>query len=64
VHFFSNLNGSPVARIKLGGAAISNAPVAIANRLYVQNDAGALAAYEVIDERPKREAPDIAVDES
>jgi outer membrane protein assembly factor BamB len=64
VHFFSNLNGSPVARIKLGGAAISNAPVAIANRLYVQNDAGALAAYGVIDERPKREAPDIAVDES
>ncbi len=64
VHFFSNLNGSPVARIKLGGAAISNAPVAIANRLYVQNDVGALAAYEVIDERPKREAPDIAVDES
>ncbi len=64
VHFFSNLNGSPVARIKLGGGAISNAPVGIANRLYVQNDAGALAAYEVIDERPKREAPDIAVDES
>ena len=64
VHFFSNLNGSPVARIKLGGGAISNAPVAIANRLYVQNDAGAIAAYEVIDERPKREAPDIAVDES
>jgi len=64
VHFFSNVNGSPVARIKLGGAAISNAPVAVANRLYVQNDAGALAAYEVIDERPQREAPDIAVDES
>jgi outer membrane protein assembly factor BamB len=64
VHFFSNANGNPVARIKLGGAAISNAPVAVANRLYVQNDAGALAAYEVIDDRPQRAAPDIAVDES
>lgn len=64
IHFFSNLNGTPVARIKLGGSAISNAPVAIANRLYVQNDSGALAAYEVVDKRPKRQAPDISVDES
>ena len=64
IHFFSNLNGTPVARIKLGGSAISNAPVAVANRLYVQNDSGVLAAYEVQDERPKRQAPDISVDES
>jgi outer membrane protein assembly factor BamB len=64
IHFFSNLNGTPVARIKLGGSAISNAPVAVANRLYVQNDAGVLAAYKVVDERPKRQAPDISVDES
>lgn len=64
IHFFSNLNGTPVARIKLGGSAISNAPVAIANRLYVQSDSGALAAYEVQDKRPKRQAPDISVDES
>ncbi|MGI9234644.1 MAG: outer membrane protein assembly factor BamB [Woeseiaceae bacterium] len=64
VHFFSNLNGNPVARIKLGGTAISNAPTAIADRLYVQNDAGVLAAYKVVDKRPKRQAPDIAVDES
>lgn len=64
IHFFSNLNGTPVARIKLGGSAISNAPVAVANRLYVQNDSGVLAAYEILDERPKRLAPDISVDES
>jgi len=64
VHFLSNLNGTPVARVKLGGSAISNAPMMISNRLYVQNDAGMLAAYEVIDERPKRPAPDISVDES
>jgi len=64
VHFLSNLNGNAVARIKMGGGAISNAPVAIANRLYVQNDAGSLAAYEVVEDRTKREAPDISVDES
>lgn len=64
VHFFSNLNGSPLARIKLGGSAISNAPTAIADRLYIQNDAGTLAAYRVVDTRPKRQAPDISVDES
>ena len=64
VHFFSNLNGNPVARLKLGGSAISNAPMVVANRLYVQNDAGMLAAYKVVDERPKRQAPDISADES
>lgn len=64
VHFFSNLNGTPVARIKLGGSAISNAPMVAANRLYVQNDSGTLAAYEVVGERPKRQAPDISADES
>lgn len=64
VHFFSNLNGNLVARIKLGGSAITNAPMVVGNWLYVQNDAGLLAAYEVIDERPKRQAPDISADES
>ncbi|MBU2678107.1 MAG: outer membrane protein assembly factor BamB [Gammaproteobacteria bacterium] len=64
VHFFSNLTGTPVARIKLGGAAISSPPLVVANRLYVQGDSGAIAAYEVVEDRPKRQAPDVAVDES
>ncbi len=64
VHFFSNLNGTPVARIKLGGSAISNAPVAVANRLYVQSDSGTIAAYEVVDERPEQTAPEISTEES
>jgi outer membrane protein assembly factor BamB len=64
LHFYSNLNGTPVARIKLGGGSISNAPTVVGNRLYVQNDAGVLAAFEAIDDRPKRPAPDIATDES
>jgi len=64
LHFFSNLTGSPVARIKLGGAAITSAPVVVADRLYVQSDSGSLAAYSVVENRPKRPAPDIASDES
>ena len=64
VHFFSNLNGSAVARIRLGGAAISSPPVVVANRLYVQSDSGSIAAYEVVDERPRRAAPDISADDS
>jgi len=62
VHFFSNLTGEPVARVKLGGTAISNAPVVIADRLYVQTDSGSIAAYEVVQDRPRRSAPDISDD--
>ena len=64
VHFFSNLTGVPVARVKVGGAAISNAPVVVANRLYVQTDAGTLAVYEAVDTRPERSAPDASSDQS
>ena len=64
VHFFSNIDGEPVARVKLGGKGISNAPLVIANRLYVQGDGGSLAAYVVVDDRPQRTQPDIAEDES
>lgn len=64
LHFFSNLSGNPVARVKLGGAAITSAPVVVADRLYVQSDSGSIAAYTVVEDRPKRRAPDIATDES
>ena len=63
VHFFSSLTGAAVARVKLGGAAISNAPIVVADRLYVQSDSGSIAAYEVVRDLPKRSAPDIS-DES
>lgn len=64
LHFFSNIDGEPVARVRLGGKGISNAPLVIANRLYVQSDGGDLAAYVVVDDRPQRTQPDIAEDES
>ncbi len=59
LHFFSNLDGEPVARVKLGGAAISSDPVVVADRLYVQSDAGTLTAYGVREPAPRR-APDVA----
>lgn len=64
LHFFSNLTGTPVARVKLGSSAITSTPVVVANRLYVQSDSGSIAAYEVVEDRPKRRAPDVAADES
>lgn len=60
LHFFSGLDGTAVARIRLGKKAISSAPVVVANRLYVQSDDGVVAAYEIIQDRPKRTAPDVA----
>lgn len=64
VHFFSSIDGEPVARVRLGSEAITSAPMVIANRLYVQGDGGSLAAYVVVDDRPQRTQPDIAEDES
>ena len=64
LHFFSNIDGEPVARVRHGSAAITSDPVVIANQLYVQSDNGTLAAYVVVDDRPQRSAPDIAEDGS
>jgi len=63
LHFFSNVDGEPVARLRMGNQAISNEPVVVANRLYVQSDSGDIAAYAVQEPRRRRNAPDIAEDE-
>ena len=63
LHFFSVIDGTPVARLRFGSKAISSAPVVIADRLYVQNDGGELAAYAVRLPKPGRNAPDIAADD-
>lgn len=60
LHFFSSIDGEPVARMRQGSMAISSAPLVIANRLFVQSDDGSLAAYEIIQDRPKRNAPDVS----
>jgi len=58
LHFFSNFDGEPVARLKVGGKAISNDPVVVADRLYVQSDSGSLSAFAVQQPKPARKAPD------
>ena len=63
LHFFSNYNGETVARVRFGKSAITSSPMVFANRLYVQSDGGMVAAFEVVDDRPQRQTPDIA-DES
>ena len=64
LHFFNNIDGEPVARVRLASKAITALPLVIANRLYVQGDGGNLAAYVVVDDRPKRTQPDVAEDGS
>ena len=63
LHFFSVIDGVPVARLRMGKAAISTSPVVFADRLYVQSDSGNIAAYAVQQPKPQRNAPDIAADE-
>lgn len=58
LHFFSNVDGEAVARLKVGGKAISNDPVVVADRLYVQSDSGSLFAFAVQQPKPARKAPD------
>lgn len=64
LHFFSSIDGEPVARERFGSKAITSDPFVMANRLYVQSDKGNIAAFVVVDDRPQRKAPDVADDES
>ncbi len=53
VHFFSNFDGRPVARRRVGKGMISHAPVVIGGRLYVQSESGTLSAFEIrLPQRP------------
>ncbi len=60
LHFFSSIDGKVVARLRQGKNAISSYPLVIANRLYVQSDNGSVAAYEVVQDRQQRRAPEVA----
>lgn len=62
LHFFSNVDGEPVARVRFGRKAITSDPLVMANRLYVQNDDGAIGCFIIDRPKPKRSAPDIADD--
>lgn len=60
IHFFNALDGEAVARERLGSEAITSDPLVMANRLYVQSDSGQIAAYVVVEDRPKRGQPEDA----
>ncbi len=64
VHLFSNIDGRPVARIRVGRGLLSGAPVVIGDRLYVQSESGVLEAYAVRRPERQRDAPDIATEET
>lgn len=57
IHFFSKIDGSPVARLRQGSAAISAPPTVVGNRLFVQSDSGTVAAYAVRQPKSASKAP-------
>lgn len=63
IHFFNTVDGAAAAREKFGGKAISSDPFVMGNRLFVQSDSGQIAAYVIVDDRPKRTQPDVMEDE-
>lgn len=53
VHFFSNFDGQPVARERVGKGMISGIPLVMGDKLIVQSESGALAAFTVRTPKPK-----------
>ncbi len=65
LHFFNNVDGEPVARVRAGKHAIVGTPIVVADRLYVQSDDGKVSAWIVQEPRKdKRRAPDTANEEA
>ena len=62
VHFFSNVDGTPVARERVGKGMVSGVPVVAGNRLLVQSESGALSAFAVPEPEPQGDAPPIAIE--
>jgi outer membrane protein assembly factor BamB len=63
LHFFSKIDGTPVARLRQGSAAISAPPTVVGDYLLVQSDSGTVAAYSVRKPKPVADATAIAEDE-
>ena len=56
VHFFSNFDGRPVARERVGSAMISGRPLVMGDKLFVQSESGTVAAFTVrVPEREEAE---------
>ncbi len=56
LHFFSNFDGRPVARVRQGKGMISGVPFVMGDKLFVQSERGSIAAYAV--RTPKRREVD------
>lgn len=52
IHFFSNFDGQPVARERVGKGMISGIPLVIGDKLIVQSESGTLAAFTVRTPKP------------
>lgn len=64
VHFFSNFDGRPVARERVGSGMISSPPVVMGDKLFVQSEDGVLSAFVVqLPEAPEKPA-DAAAEQS
>lgn len=60
VHFFSNFDGSPVARVRAGKGMISGSLVVMGDKLFVQNESGLLSVYRVRLPESPATPPEIA----
>lgn len=60
LHFFSNFDGDPVARVRAGSKAVSVEPVVLGDKLVVQGDDGSVSAYRIRQPERPGNAPDIA----
>ena len=65
LHFFSVLDGKPVARVRAGKKAIIGTPLVVAETLLVQSDDGTVSAWVVREPKKRRgRAPDTADEEA
>ncbi len=64
LHFFSNFDGDPVARVRAGSKAISVEPVVVGNRLIVQSDDGKVTAYVIQQPATPGNVPPVADEEA
>lgn len=60
LHFFSNFDGDPVARVRAGSNAVSIEPLVVADRLFVQGDDGSVSAYMIRQPERPDTAPDVS----
>jgi outer membrane protein assembly factor BamB len=64
LHFFSNFDGDPVARVRAGSKAVSIEPVVVSHRLIVQGDDGKVTAFVIQQPERPGNAPAVSDDDA